>query len=228
VDILQVLPLVLEHGGIHQPERLCKLLLLSKSFKQALKSCKVPCLRVDIDITVNRGELATTVPGFALWFAQYGHLVHELVLECSVSEEDHDNCTAAQTLISLAVSGAAPNGLCAPGLQEFRADSRFCGPAMLSSLPAHSIKLMDLTMTSADIAAPLLPLIFQQFSNLQTLFLRVDDTWGGKAGNVQTDVVQLNSAFFLGLPPSLEALSFCCNEAKYLLDIGHLTFFART
>jgi hypothetical protein len=217
VDVLQVLPLVLEHGGIWYPKCLRSLLLLSKSIKQALKACKVPCLYVHI--SVKRKAPATKLPGFALWFAQYGHLVREVDLACSDHEEYDDICTVAQTMISLAFSGAAANGVRAPGLQVFRATSRLCGPAMLSSLPAHSIKTMDLTMTSPEIAVPSLPLLFQQFSNLHTLNITVDDTW---IWNGQVKVVQLPAALFLSLPQCLETLSFS-HEGTYLLDIGHLT-----
>jgi hypothetical protein len=211
VDISQVLPLVLEHGCISSAKDLCSLILLSKSVKQTLTSCKVPCL--EVNTYAHRGALATKVSGFALWFVQYGHLVRHLHVSGSGSKGTDDVYT--ETMLRLAL--AAVNGVRTSGLQEFSAKSRFCGPAMLSSLPAHSLKRLELTMTCKQTAAPSLPRVFQQLSNLRELDLTVD-------GEEHAEVVQLPVAFFLGLPQSLETLHMeAFIQVKYCLDIRHLT-----
>jgi hypothetical protein len=218
VDITQLLPLVLEHGNITCPATVCSLLLLSKSVKEALKFCKVPCLKVAI--TARRASLATTSSDFALWFSQYGLLVRKLSFSSreSGSEEDYI-CKIFETMVRLAFAGAAAGGM-PPGLQSFKADSKFCSQAMLSSLPARSLKSLNLTMTPAQLAARSLPRIFQQFSNLQKLTL---ESGSHICGSRHAAGVLLPASFFSGLPQSLQTLLICRYDAKCLLDIQHLT-----
>jgi hypothetical protein len=251
VDITQVLPLVLEHGDMTCPAAVCSLLLLSKPVKEALESqceCKVPaCL--EVRVLVKRESLGTTVSGFAHWLAQHSHLVRKLTLVSSPVlladlKEEKNIYTAAETMISLAFSSAAAaalNGL-PPGLDTFEGDPDCsCAPAMLSSLPARSLKSLKLDMAITQLAAPSLPGIFQRFSNLQTLVLRVagpgevelpqmpagfcTDTLSGLS-NLKYLELEACSCIFPslgGLPVSIETLRLRAYGAKCLLDIQHLT-----
>jgi hypothetical protein len=154
-------------------------------------------------------------------------LSSEYAEEEQADEDDVDVCTSCATTLSLAfLVGAAADGVPALRLQSFAADSRFCCPTFLSRLPASSIESLELTMTLSQIQAPSLPRIFQQFSNLQTLDLKVIESTGDLDDDEEEEggMEQLPAAFFLGLPASLETLHICAYDyVECLLAIQHLT-----
>ena len=233
-----MLPLVLEHGNVTSPATVCSLLPVSKALKQSLACCQ-PCLEVDILV---RLETLAKVAGFACWLRTYGHLVRELSLRAHNDEKGV--CKAVRTMISLAAS----HGVLL-GLQRFSASHHLCIPAMLPILSAHSITSLSLGLTSTELAAPALPTVFQQYSNLQKLSLSADMTvedmvFGGQdvgffrlpaaflpnalSGLTSLQHVQLGSNLstwpsLQGLPPSVQTLQLTSSGPECLLDVSHLT-----
>jgi hypothetical protein len=211
-------------------------------------------------IPVKQETLGTTVSVFARWLAQYSHLVCKLSLETPYvvvtyddeavpNEEEEHICAEAETMIRSAFSsaGAAANGLLS-GLKYFKGKYHsLCSPAMLSSLPARSITSLELDMNSPQLAAPSMPRIFQQFSNLQKLDLYVTDSRGGVGGRgrvnlpapfstyplsglsnlknllLEVDTVYCNSPSLRNLPQSIETLEVNAVGVECLLDIQHLS-----
>ena len=168
-DIGQVLALVFEQAGISDPKTACRMLQVSKACKAAMSCCQ-PCLEVNLQLGEGLESLKA-IADFTFWLQRNGHLIKDLCL--LDNEAEQGAYRAAESMLSFAFLSAASNGN-SLNLRSVTADCELFSPAMLASLPAHS--LTSLSARDIDLRQLLQPSYaasMQQLTALQTLELSV-------------------------------------------------------